>query len=280
MEQLAGHKQAKSPFGKLLVALTEENAWSRKYEVYASFEGKPYLSIFHPKFLSGRPLIIDEEVFDLSVHGMENAVRAHIQKSKKSLEPGISLLQDQANDLYRTFNQIDEDKARAAIVAVFPEADVATRIDSSGGDLYSFYSSGGIDSSPIFVARNVGGEFVGGVARINCAASFWYGKGTGIGKHQKHGLFWTALAQTFAAQELQVPEDALRSSNVVAREMPWQYRGTYPKADPYVVEKVVLRLSRTSTDVVVHFGANNLPVRVEAVPDTANLSLVDRDMTP
>lgn len=274
MGQFVGSEQAGTPLGKLLSALVAENVWSDRYEVYASFGKEPFLNIDNPTlFLPGYPLIIREKDGDnLSVRKVEDMVRAHIRGTMESLRPAIDILQGQSNDLYRALDQIDTHKAKAAIVAVFPEAAETIPVPSEMGDggLYAF--SAGAGTAPVFVARAIDHEFVGGVARLNLSRSDWYMMGNGGGQHERHAKFWVALARAFAARKLQIQEDDFLGNGLIRTQ--WEDRPQ--QADPHVVEKVVLRLP-DSTDVIVRFGSDNLPAKMHFAP---NASLVDKHMMP
>ena len=266
MEQFIGSEQAQSPLGKLLLALTEEKAWSSEYTVYASFDETPFLQIKQKTFLPERSLMIyDDSKVVLSIRGVEDAVRAHLNDSKESLLPAISILQSQANNLLRASEQIAVNKSRAVIVATFPEATGATlNYYGAQRDLYSFSLDPG--RAPSFVAREINYEFVGGVTRVGYNSFEWYRAGDGIEANQRHGIFWTALAIAFAARELQTPEDCFYCQKVFAEEKPflWPQPAGY---DPYIVKEVLLRIRHIGKGIYVKFGADNLPAMVVQVPD-------------
>ena len=263
MEQFIGSEQANSSLGKLLIALTEETTWSAGYNVYASFEEEfPYLNISHTTFLSECPLIISHKTGDnWSVRRVEDAVRALLYDSQKSLRSSINILQGRAHNLRQMSEQITVDKAKAAIVAVFPEANSARyhSLATTRGGFYLFTT--GAEATPIFVAREIDHEFVGGVARIDCPFSVWYRAEDGILTYQKNGLFWAALARVFAERKLGVKD--LLCENVFASEKPLEAIVAQLKVDPYVVEKVIMRIRfwPEGEKVVVEFGSDNLPTK-------------------
>lgn len=113
-EHFATSKQAKSPLGKLLIALTKETGWSSEYFIWAFFGKNACLNIDHPTFLHGLPLNIKEDREDLSVRGVERAVRAHIRDSQESLRSTIEDLKEKERKLERTLEHIDLDKARTS----------------------------------------------------------------------------------------------------------------------------------------------------------------------
>lgn len=168
------------------------------------------------------------------------------------MRPTIEYLNGQINDMRQASEDIAVDKARAAIVAAFSEAvDISQTPITAGRDLYAFHKKD-IDHGPIYVARKLDHEFVGGVARIDCSASRWYGLRDGIEKGQRHGLFWAELARAFAARELGVPEKDLLCDSVSATEKP----RTFLEVEPYIVGKAVLRILGGKENVVVLFRGN------------------------
>lgn len=252
MEHFVGSGLAATPLGQLLVALIEETIWSVEYGVCGYWGEKPCLEIHHSTFLSGHPLVIDEASGIRSVRGVEDAVRAHLHSSQKRIESLIDPLQGKANDLYRTAVNISKCKAKAAIVAAFPEAG-ETALNSLGIQ-YGFYLfAADASSAPSFVAREIDHGFCG-IARIDCDSYAWYTAIGGIGKNQQLDIFWTALARTFAARELQIPEDTLECECVAAEE----------NSVGRQVETVVFHLPN-GLRVDVEF-AENLPAKVTLVP--------------
>lgn len=264
LEQFTESEHAGTPLGELFVALTGEAVWSSDYTIYASFDGRrPFLQVNHRTFLSEGSLVIyNDGKTVLSVRGVEDAVRALIHDSRKALQSSISLLQYRRNDLERLSDKIMWDKARAAIVAAFPQAADATPSNvGSEVDLYAFANKG---MGPIFVARAVGGEFIGGTACVWRNSFEWFSAGDGIKEGQRHYLFWEALARTFVRSELDVSEEDLRHANVFASENPWDDQ----RLERFTLEKAVFRVPskipkniRDDTFVVVEFGSDNLPAR-------------------
>lgn len=267
LEQFVGSPEADNPLGQLLIALTNENTWSVDYTVSAHFHGdEPRMYISHDSFLPERSLSISADTSNLSVRGVEDAVRAHLRESQESMWPAISILQHHVNGLYQTFEQIDTDKARAAVVKAFPEAKGAEYSPAMArGGLHCFHN-GGINQTPIFVAREINHEFVGGVARIiGCSAFEWYGMSDGVKASQRHGVFWIYLAIQFVAREFQVNEKEIYFQSISVTEKPFEVICVQPPIDPYIVEKVLLRITCHKKDVVVEFGSDNLPAKVYIV---------------
>lgn len=265
LEQFTESEHAETPLGKLLTALAGEAVWSNDYTIYASFDGdRPFLKVNHQFFLSESSLMIhDDAKTVLSVRGVEDAVRMHISNSQNGIRPAISMLQNRVNDLGRVSDKIMWDKAREAIVAAFPQAVGATpRNVGSGVDLYAF--SANYQIGPVFVARAVGGEFVGGTACVECSGFEWTKAGDGIEKGRRHHLFWAALARAFTTREHDIPEKNLWCEQISAVENPWSDQQT----EWFTVEKAVFRVPskiprdvRDNTFIVVEFDANNLPAK-------------------
>jgi len=264
LEQFTESEYSETPLGKLLSALAGEAVWSNDYTVYASFgSGKPFLQVNHRTFLSEESLMIyDDAKTVLSVHGVEDGVRMHIKNSQNGIRPVINMLQNRVNDLGRVSDKIMWDKARAAIVAAFPQAADATPSNvGSGVDLYAFSASH--HAGPVFVARAVGGEFTGGSACVWCNSFGWFSAGDGIEKGQRHHLFWKALARAFVARELiSIREESLSCAEVFASENPWDEQ----RLERFTVEKVTF--SDRKGEIVVEFGSDNLPATVTVLPIT------------
>ncbi|MDP1706968.1 MAG: hypothetical protein Q8L30_00180, partial [bacterium] len=176
LEQFAERAEAKSSLGRLFIALTLETAWSNDYTIGAYLSEvsrqQPSLVVSHKAFI--RPLTIKDGVgTDLSLRGAERAVRAHFNECRKWMSPIIEHLNGQMNDMRQASEDIAVDKARVAIVAAFSEeVDISQTPITAGRDLYAFHKKD-IDRGPIYVARKLDHEFVGGVARIDCSASCW-----------------------------------------------------------------------------------------------------------
>jgi len=276
LEQFVESEQGSTPLGRLLVALTKETAWSGEYTVYGSFgEKHPHLYVRHESFLPERSLAIGGTDNDLSLRGVENAVREHIKESQQGMRPAINILQSRVNELHRALDRIASDKARTAIVAAFPEANGVEQtpaVHQSG--LYAFGAKTARDQ--LYVARELDHEFVGGIARIDCNTLYWYQLQDGVEKGQRHGLFWAQLARAFAARELDIEEKDLWCESVSAIEKPWES----PQVDQYIVEKGVLRNGPVER-VIVEFGPDNLPAKAYvAEPLAQAVELVDKHMTP
>lgn len=256
MDQFIGSEQAGTPLGKLLIALTEEIAWSAKYTVYASFGGKPFLNIRHPIFLSDQSLMMyDNAKTVLSVRGVEDAIRTHIHESRKGIQSAINMLQDRMDNLSRVLKEIDWDKARAAVLTAFG-LDVSKDLEpyhETPKDLYAF---GKMESEHIFVARKIGNEFTGGVARLDLSYVQWHTMPDGVSLNERHGVFWAALAKAFAARTFDILEKYLRCERIFVFEKSWNL--SHPD-DYHVVEKIILRIEASYNAIVIRFGDDNLP---------------------
>ncbi|MFA6408239.1 MAG: hypothetical protein WCW36_02075 [Candidatus Paceibacterota bacterium] len=101
-------------------------------------------------------------------------------------------------------DEIATRKAIAAIVLVFPEiTDLCWIPEANPHGIYAF-SAG--EEKPIYAARKIGPQFIGGVARLNISPAEWVATGDGVLPKQKLGHFWTALAMRFVALELHIPQ--------------------------------------------------------------------------
>jgi hypothetical protein len=257
---IKGEPAERTPQEKLFVDLVAEDTWSRGYDIYVSTSDEQLTMVInHPAFLPDRPLVIREKDSMMSVRDVEDAVRKHFHNSVESMEPEIKHLQDQRRSLSRASSRILEDKAAAAITAAFPET-TTVGLKSIGvqDDLYCFTGPDpGI--KPVFAARVISNDFVGGVARINISGGAWYEAEVGVKKGQRLGIFWEALARAFAKEGLHYPEEFLERGEVDAeeKEFLWPRPVGY---DPYIVREVRFRPRFTDEVVIVTFGANNLPV--------------------
>lgn len=256
-EQFIESPQAESPLGELFIALVKETAWSSAYEVYASIDGESsWLTIYHKTLLPDRSLAIPRDTGQvLSVQEVEKAVRAHLKNCEKSIWPIVSILQDRAHTLQRALEDIDTDKAKAAIVAAFHEEANLVPIISTDKELYAFHHSNDNDEGPIFVARKVDGEFTGGAARINCSVFRWFQTENGMLIDQRIGMFWATLAMAFAARKLRISEKTLYCINVCTNEKPF---GTLEGSVPTSVQLGIVRKSSTIT---VKFEDDGLPTK-------------------
>lgn len=264
-EEFLKSEWALTPLGKLLTALVAETVWSNMYEVSADFalykKQKPFLRVEHQAFLDDVPLTINESRLDsMSVRAVENALRQHIIASEKTLESAMSILQRKRADLSDAVDDIGVCKAKAAIVAVFPEATNAMRNHVLNTyDLSAFVLSQGGSHEQVFLARQIDGEFVRGIVRIRMEALAFYR----LPETEKRNNFWKALALAFAEKELGLSEGSLFPSEIEVEEKEgsWPYPVGF---DPYVVKEVLFRqrFPATTGEVVVTFGADNMPASV------------------
>ena len=254
MKEFIGSEWALTPLGKLFIALAEETVWSGEYRVAASFGSEPRLTVFHPTFLSDQPLEIVEGAGILSVKDVEDALRAHFRKSWEGIQSVMSVLQNTTSSLREASNRIEVDKAKAAIVAVFPEAMAARHNHVLG--TYDLSAFEGHDEQ-IFLARQIDGEFLHGIARIGMQPLHFYG----LKERDKRSCFWEALALAFAEKELGLAEGHLYSLKIEVeeKERVWPHPAGY---DPFIVREVLFQERLVGDQVVVTFGANNLPASV------------------
>lgn len=258
-QQFLDSEYAGSPTGRVLIELVAETAWSGKFEVYASLDPTDsYLNISHPTFLPRQSLIIDiREDDQLSVRRVEDAVREHLSTSRESVRSVLDILQGYSNDMQQTLEQIAKDKAVAAIAKAFPEESLATfELFQGSVDLYAF---GKLDGTTLYVARALGHEFVGGVARLNLSYQAWYEMRNGASQGQRHNVFWAALARAAVVREYGIQEEDCYAGVVYATEKPWENS----KVDQYVVEKVALHFQSQEREgtAIVEFGKDNLPAK-------------------
>lgn len=254
MEQFVGSNFAAHPLGKLLIALTEETGWSGEYEVCGYWDEKPLLKIHHPAFLPERPLMIAEDSGIVSVRGVEDAIRKHFRDSEKSLVPEICRLQELKSELPRALDRIMVDKAKAAIIAVFPEAvDARHYSDLSDGSFNCFVVKKG-GTEHLFVARKINHEFTSGIAQLDVSIPEWWQ----MDYRQRHDLFWKSLARAFAVHELEISEEQLHFGLVAADLETWT-------SGPHIVERVLFEIPNGPL-VDVKFGPDYLPANVTLVP--------------
>lgn len=239
------HNLTESPLGKFFLALLEDRTWSEKYTVNAFFAGAAMkLTVHNENFLPGTIVTI-KATDDLTIEAVENIVRKHLQEGQETVRPKIQALQRQVDNLQRTKDQIDKDKALAAIAEKFPEA-VGARFLQIAGDLFAFTIK-----DHVFVARQVKGEFTGGVVDSGFSQVRWYGLQDGIQPNEKHGHFWLKLARQFAAATLEMAADNLLCEKIFAEERPIEQWSTLGKYD---ISRVILRIGQTKDTVVVRFS--------------------------
>lgn len=270
LQEFKKSEYAETPFGQLLIALTGETDWSREYSVYARFgTERTSLNIRHEALLPDCSLYIEEgRAASWTVADIEEAVRTHLKDSYESIRPAINILQIKQTELNKVGEKIDTDKARAAITRAFPGiGELVPTADHSSG-LYAFTEkSSDLSKGPIYVARKVGNDFTGGIVRLNVSAYSWHSVSRGIRSDQKHGLFWTALAKTFAACELGVPLDGSRVREIATYEHP--FSGQQP--NQAAIEKVVLHDPSQGANIVVEF-AHNMPAKAYVVVEERSVA--------
>ncbi len=279
LPQFAETGGAKAPIGKLVIALDKETAWSSEYTFSASVYGEnPSLLISHPVFFPGpgNALVFMEKDRDVSMHGVEDAVRAYLWKLHEDLQPGIARLCQDANGIAEAALQIVVKKARAAVVAAFPEAGDIEYLpfQAAWPSLYAFGQYGRGDS--LYLARAIDNEIIGGVVRVESRIFDW----DRMTEEERLNRFWSELAWVFAVRELQIPGNKPNRRIVSAKEAPLGIRISQPKVDVYEIEKVTFYCDG-AMNVVVEFGTNSLPAKAYEVPPLGSaIGLVDKHMTP
>ncbi|HEX8946703.1 MAG TPA: hypothetical protein VF829_00605 [Candidatus Paceibacterota bacterium] len=237
LEEFTRNEHAKSALGELLIALAGEEAWSKEYAVSGYFQNdEHYLIITHPAFLDGRSRItIQDDGMEWSLQRVEQIVEGHLRTSGHSLEMGIRALQQLAQTQLGLAKKIQENKARAAIRAIFPDATHLDFLDASD-ELWAFTPQSGKE---FYVVRRVAGEFIGGVAKFNLSPGMWYDQ------RKKLEAFWAQIARQFAVKELNAEEQEFRCHGVAFGD-----------------EKIeFVALLRKGERVAVYFR-DGLPVRV------------------
>lgn len=260
LKVLRSGEEGETAAGKLLVALVNENAWSKDYVVTGRFDGGlPSIAIEHESF-KYHPLVIQPTDWEgWTVRRVEDEVRKRIDEMVESVQTQMQSLQNQISSMHYTRSHIDVDKARAAILAAFPDAGVLNYVALDTSDLYGFYVTS--NRGPSYLARVLDHEPVGGVVRLPCSVTDWYLLLPGIGRHERHGYFWAALAQAFAARELHIPENELQCDEVQAMVMEW---------DPGQVDRNIVKYATLRTfngrNIRVVFDENNLPAKAQFLP--------------
>ena len=148
--------------------------------------------------------------------------------------------------------------ALAAIAQQFPTLRNISPVYNSGeGGLFAFYER---NAGPIFVTRLVTGQFVGTVS-LSLGPFEWIQKECGVLPCQKHGIWATALARAFAAQELGIARTDLSLECVNAGPNPFEVAS--------ILWREVAQMRRWA---VVKFGSTQLPTEVgwhETAPGAA-----------
>ncbi len=255
---------AKTRLGRLLLDLVEEVIWSREYEVRAFFGRDSFLIIRHKSFLLDFPLTIHDDGHFWPPRRVETMVREHLHLSEETLFREINDFMEKVAAMQSATNRITTDKAKAAILEVFPEAGGAKDVVDSLYGLCAFAAP--LNRAAIFVARLIDGEPAGGVAQIRVSPFDWKQTKYGISDHERLGMFWVALAKAFAARELHglgITEESLEAyhAGIIAQENP-----DMEQKDPYIVRKIILRYGSTP-EIVVVFGSDNLPAKVLYEPE-------------
>lgn len=258
LEDFRKRPTAGIPLGKLFIALCEENTWSAaSFTVTGRFANETTLVIWHPAFLRGRALVIDEACGILTVDQVEAAVRKHLEETAEWLLPTIKDLSDQRERARTAERQIDIDKAKALVVARYPEA-ADTRYRHAADMRREFHPFAKDKEASVYVVRQLGDAFVGPV-KVRCTPFDWHCAGHEVRGHPQYKLFWEALAVQFAARELEVPEEKILSGIPAVRELPWQEG----QVGGLRIEKVHVSIQAGRLqEFIVEFDENNLPARL------------------
>ncbi|MFA6408238.1 MAG: hypothetical protein WCW36_02070 [Candidatus Paceibacterota bacterium] len=250
MKQFFESGLTETPLGKFFTELVTEDSWLAEYTIDASFNGIiSRLAIHHETFLPGCVVTI-KGGDDLTTQGVEKAIRKHLGDSRKSLYAQVQVLQRQADAINHTIDRIDLDKAWSVITSVFPAAQNFLKV--TGPDyygLYSFFTS--VHTGPVFVARKIADEFVGGVARMGVSPKEWSDMPDGINRHQKWGYFWLELARQCAEAQLGIPRKDLLHKEICTI-------GRFPDGR-YHCERVLLETAAEKDLIAVEFR-NDVPV--------------------
>lgn len=259
MEDLVKSMWGATNFAKLVIALAEEKVWTSEYRGSAFFalaDNAPYLRISHPAFLSEFKIRHDSP-YELTVDNVEKAVREHVSALTEILQKESLSLQIKSASLYDALDDIGTSKAKAALVAAFPEA-VEYHHFSPGGFpmLRCFVSGDGITTSPIYVVRTVNDkEGAGGIAKVSVTGAEWYKTPFGVGEDQKLGIFWIELARAFVTRK----HPKIRADMLSFKEI----KATTNSVSPGV-EYVSFKFSDGEANVL--FDTENLPSEVRLIP--------------
>lgn len=207
--EFARSELAKSPFGKLFVALVEDETWTSDFSVSAYFQdGQPYLIINHPSINGQRQIIIRNDGTKWSVDRVEQDICEHFERFGRDLTPGIIALQHQQEVFQKVRRKILVDKAHAKVTEDFPEAALcACSTPTLPDNFYVFYGSKEV--GPIFVTRKIDEGFAG-AAKLGMSLHEWYAADDSVRIYGKLGIFWTALARQCAAAKLEIPDTNLQ----------------------------------------------------------------------
>jgi hypothetical protein len=135
LELFRTRPQAAGRLGQLLIDLIEERVWSNDFvgSGYFSGKGPDRLSIDHPAFLRGRPLVIQATPVSggrmtLSVEQVEEAVRIHLHQSYVRVAGFVKNLESKRDALFNAANLIAATRLKAtiAMAQVFAAQQLAT----------------------------------------------------------------------------------------------------------------------------------------------------------
>lgn len=257
---------AKRGFGRLAIDLAEESAWSDdfEFELFLSEVGTvARLKFSHAVFLPEFPLVIHDDGTAWTINRVEAEICDYILESQRFIDHQFREWAEKQARLGEVRKKIIiTDKIWRKVIAEFPSADIGKQVVHSRYGLYAFATP---RKDEVFVARFIENDIFCGVARINLSPCAWKQVPDGLEAHQKHGMFWIALAKAFAARKLKAlgitaEELDLYQPGIVAHENP---NPDHP--DPYVVRRAML--VRHEEETVILFGSDNLPAELILPPE-------------
>jgi hypothetical protein len=127
MGKLMASSFAMTPLGKLFLALTQEEVWSKDYTVGPDFglDGE-HLWIKHPLFPPNQELRIYEKdvTENTSTRDVAELVRRHLHEMQKSFEPPIQALREKQYVLGREARNILVRQMEVAMLAIASGTDL------------------------------------------------------------------------------------------------------------------------------------------------------------
>lgn len=254
---------ARTQIGQLLRILAEEDPPGlAPYSLSASFsELEVRLIVSHHAFpVSYQDLIIEtSHDGDLTVEDVEIAIRTHLNRCHSAVRESARQMELKLGDIEATLRQISIDKARAAIIAAFPDEAIGEYlpIQQTFQDFWTFAKKG--DDRTLYAARQV--DVVGNFVAIrldNTSIAEWAEEmGEDINCGGRYGFFLMTLAEAYAASELGLDSTKFGWKHVLGAEVPGRLginRFTNVKA-----VMSVNWLHEEEGDVIVEFDANNMP---------------------
>lgn len=175
MEEFLRDAEARTPFGQLVIALADEREWSVNYSFSAHIRGnKSSLLISHPTFFPNRAnalVFTAKDSGNPSVRCVADAVRAHLLELKTNLQDKIKKIKNEISGLGGAADRIVIARARAAIIAAFPDAGEIEYILCLA-DCPEFYAFCLGTSGFTYVARVINNE-ISGTVRLQFGRYAW-----------------------------------------------------------------------------------------------------------